>query len=319
MRQGLCQYENERVLVSQATLEQMAQTAFGIPLILPDHVEQAELEANLEQYLCGRVADMHYDAETDLWMAHCVVDTEEGVDLFNKRWGVSTSYSVEKKGPAGTLNAVSYDSEITEGKYLHLAIVEHPRYEMAVNPVFYNSADLQIENKNLTIEQTKKEGVPMLKLWRTKREEVKENASDMMIDVDGKEVSMNELVEAYKSSKKNAEVEPNKEEEPVVVNEEPKPEDEDEKLNAEVEALLSSVEAEEKKPEDEEKKNEDEEKKPEDEEKKNEEDPEEAKKTDERFNALRLASFQSYDNAAVGDFKTIQERAAIGRAKYGNK
>jgi DNA repair exonuclease SbcCD nuclease subunit len=318
MRQGLCQYENERVLVSQATLEQMAQTAYGIPLILPDHVEQAELEANLEQYLCGRVADMHYDAETDLWMAHCVVETEEGVDLFNKRWGVSTSYSVEKKGPAGTLNAVTYDAEITEGKYLHLAIVEHPRYEMAVNPVFYNSADLQIENKNLTIEQTAKEGVPMLKFWRVKREEVKENASDMMIDVDGKEVSMNELVEAYKSSKKNAEVEPKKEDEPAVNAEvEIEVEDEDEKLNAEVEALLSSVEAEEKKPEDEEKKNE--EPKEEDEEKKNEEDPEEAKKTEERFNAMRLASFQSYDNAAVGDFKTIQERAAIGRAKYGNK
>jgi len=337
MRAGLCQYEDERVNVPQASLEKMAQTAFGIPLII-DHVDQSELENQLDQVVCGRVADMHYDTDTDLWMAHCVVETEEAIQKLESGWGVSTSYEVVSKGAGGTLNAVDFDATIEDGKYLHLAIVEHPRYEMAVNPKFYNSRNLQSTKPSLTLKESiALKGVSMFRLFRTKSEEVKENSSEMEIEVDGEKVALNELVQAYKQAKAQ----------PVDVEHVVMQEDEEEKMNAEVDALLAEVEKEEEvapsieieveAPEKEEEKevleqlceveeNEKEEEKEEKEQMKDEEEKMNSlsfadglKQTNERFNALKQASFKSImDNGASG-YQTIHERAALGRSRYGTK
>jgi hypothetical protein len=323
MRAGLCQYDDERVLVSNETLAAMAKTSFGIPLILPEHVEQSELEKNLDQYLAGRVADMHYDEKEDLWMAHCVADTQEAVDLFSKGWGVSTSYRVDKKGPGGTLNAVEYGSEIQAGTYLHLAIVEKPRYEMATDPVFYNSVSLTSETESHTIENSEpKKGAFTMKFWKTKREEVKENdASEIEIEIDGEKVPLTNLIEAYKASKNavpaatpaetpaetpavNEEpgVEPGKPEpkpgeKPVESSEKPAEPTDEEQVNT----LLASLENEE----------------PKDEEKPKEKEEVEGKKNS-RFNSMREASSNSntLDNGLAG-FLTIHERAELGKKRYG--
>jgi hypothetical protein len=315
MRAGLCEYSEERVLVTNETLAKMAQTSFGIPLII-DHVEQEELEKNLEKYICGRVASMHYDAAQDLWMAHCVADTEEAVTLFDKGYGVSTSYQVDNKADGGTLNGVKYNSEIIEGTYLHLAIVENPRYEMAKDPVFYNSKELTKKSDNSNIElPTPQEGEFVMKFWRTKREEVKENSSDMEVEIDGENVSMSALVVAYKAVKLNAK----KNDE----DKEKKEKEEEEKLNAEADALLKDLEKDDKKnAEDEEV---DKKKKDEEEEKKNAEEAEEKKKKDEeknkknsRFDSMQNSSDKSVLNNEIQQFKTLQQRAEIGRQRYGS-
>lgn len=335
MRAGLCQYEDERVHVPQDTLEKMKETAYGIPLII-DHLDQAQLEANLDRVLVGRVADMHYDEDTDLWMAHCVVETEDAIKKLESGWGVSTSYEVLSKGAGGTLNAVEFDATIEDGKYLHLAIVEHPRYEMAVNPKFYNSRELTQQKPSLTIvsDNESKGVLSMFKLFKTKREEVKENSSEVEIEVDGEKVSLNALVEAYKKNKM------------VPVDVEHVMEVEDDKLNAEVEELLSSIEIEiegedkgepEVSPEEkmgamdmpadqkcaevmpDEMKNKEEEEKPKKEEEKHNSFTEGLAASNERFNALKEASFKAVlDNGAAG-FQTLQERAALGRSRYGSK
>jgi hypothetical protein len=332
MRAGLVQYENERVLVSNETLAEMAKSSFGIPL-LSDHIEQAEIEkdidAAIEKYGCGRVAEMTYDTATDLWMAHCVVDTQEGVDLFAKKYGVSTSYQVEQKGTGGTLNGVEYNAEILAGKYLHLAIVENPRYEMAKDPVFMNSADLTQKNDSSSLETvTENKGVLNMKFWKTKREEVKENASDLEIEVDGQKVSFDALVSAYKEvknnkGKKNEDDKEKKEGE----GEDKKPEDEpkdnakeaEEKLNAEVDALLNSLETEDKDNETEDKDNETEDK----DEKANEGEDEEKKEKEEkknaRFDALKNAKDKAVLDNEIAGFKTLAERADLGRQRYGKK
>jgi hypothetical protein len=322
MRAGLCQYEEERVLVKNEALAALSKTCYGIPLIMPEHVEVEELEQNLDKYLVGRVADMHYDDAKDVWLAHCVADTQEAVDLFEKGWGVSTSYVVESKGEGGTLNAVPYDAEVLTGKYLHLAIVEHPRYEMAKDPTFYNSADaprqLTPEPAVDTIKNSESiSGDKLMKFFRTKREEVKENSEGVEIEIDGEKVPLTNLVEAYKASKMNAEPPPpaqvpeeKPEEKTAEALPEEKPEDEkpaveneEKDLDEEVKNLLASLET--------------------DEEKKNEEEPEEKKeekdeKKNERFNSLKQKSEQTetLDNGLSG-YKTLHELAAIGRQRYG--
>lgn len=335
MRAGLCQYEDERVHVPQESLERMVKTAYGIPLII-DHLSQDELEANLEKVIVGRVADMHYDEKADLWMAHCVVETEDAIQKLESGWGVSTSYEVLRKGAGGTLNAVEFDSTIEDGKYLHLAIVQNPRYEMAVNPKFYNSRELTQQKPSLTIvnDNVSKGVFSMFKLFKTKREEVKENSSDVEIEVDGEKVSLNALVEAYKKNKM------------VPVDVEHVMEVEDSALNAEVDKLMQEVEMEIGKPEDEaeskpeekmgaadmpadqkcaevmpdeKKENEEKEEKPEEMEEKHNSFAEGLTASNERFNALKEASFKAVlDNGANG-FQTLTERAALGRSRYGSK
>ena len=175
----------------------------------------------------------------------------------------------------------------------------------------------------------------MFKLFKTKREEVKENSSDVEIEVDGEKVSLNALVEAYKKNKMV----------PVEVEHMV----DDEKLNKEVEELLSSVEIEIESPEEEEEKepevaeqkyheekevmpdemkNEEEEKEEEKEQEAEEKEEEKMNalsfeqglaQSNERFNSLKEASFKSIlDNGAAG-FQTLQERAALGRSRYGSK
>jgi hypothetical protein len=339
MRAGLCQYKEERVFVPQSTLEKLAKTAYGIPVII-DHQDDEALKAalargNFDDVAVGRVADMHYDTETDLWMAHMVIDTQEALDLFAQGYGVSTSYEVTADSEGGTFNAVPFDRTIDDGKYLHLAIVENPRYEIAVKPVFYNSVDgddrpcLTLKDEVRTIETvSNSQGEkPMFKLFRTKREEVKENSDDMMVEVDGKQVAMNELIEAYKNAKKNEEPEDEEkpeneapevlqkdEEKPNEVEIEIKPEDEDEDLDAQVNALLASVEEEEKKnAEDAEAKAKEEEEKKNAEEKEKAE--EEAKKN--RYNSLNnAADIVRMQNSS--EPVSLFEKAEIGRKRYGS-
>ena len=345
MRAGLCEYSDERVLVSNDTLAAMAKTSFGIPLIMPEHVELEELKNNLEKYLCGRVADMHYDEEADLWMAHCVADTQEALELFEKGWGVSTSYQVDKKGTGGTLNAVEYNAEILEGTYLHLAIVEHPRYEMAKNPTFYNSKELTHKSASSSIEtNTPQKGVSSMKFFRTKREEVKENASDLEIEIDGEKVSIQTLTNAYKASKKNDEElgkEPGKEENKKNEEEDKKKEEEnkkneeedkkkdneaEEKMNAEVDKLLKDLEGDDKENESEDDKEKDDKSNDDDsnaDDKKNSEAADEKKveadKKNTRFNSMKAAKDNAVLDNELAGFKTLAERAAVGRTRYGNK
>lgn len=165
----------------------------------------------------------------------------------------------------------------------------------------------------------------MFKLFKMSRQEVKENSDDMMVEVDGKQVAMNELIEAYKNAKKNEEP---KDEEVKPENEveiEIKPEDEDEvkpenegeddeDIDAQVNALLASVEEEEKKnAEDEAKAKEEEEKKNAEEKEKAEE---EAKKN--RYNSLNNAADRgTMQNSS--EPVSLFEKAEIGRKRYGSK
>jgi hypothetical protein len=202
MRAGLCAYESpkETVLVTQEVLAACADTAHGIPVVIYHQEVNSE---NVEEVVVGRVADLHHDAESGNWDAHFVVDSQEAVDLLKKGWGVSTSYAVMEKASGGTLNAVPYDYEVAKLQYRHLAIVEHPRYEMAKNPVFYNSkedgcgvvADVATMKDSHPKATEKSPMIGVIKrLWKVAREEVKMNeGEELYAEVDGKEVKLSSI------------------------------------------------------------------------------------------------------------------------------
>ena len=208
MRKGLCRYADETVFLGQSTLETMAKTVHGIPVVVEHHNDINA--ANVEQLTVGRVADMHYDADRDEWDVHFVVDNEEAVSLLKNGWGVSTAYRIAQSGPGGTYNNVPYDREVTGAKYDHLAIVKNPRYEMAVDPVFYNSKDgLKTPDQGGNIDTSiPKKGETMFgKIFRTKREEVKLNeGEEMYVMVGETEMKLDDVVAAVHDAemKKNS-------------------------------------------------------------------------------------------------------------------
>jgi hypothetical protein len=324
MRSGLCKYDKETILVTKESLQNMAPTIQGVPVVI-EHPEEKITTENIDRLrVVGRVADMHYDDSSETWYAHFVIEDDEAVKLLQQGYGVSTAWIGQKYASGGTFNNCPYDKEVIEAKYEHLAIVKNPRYEMAFNPIFCNSKDRH-NNDNIDniINVEKKESISMIgKLFKKiiQKEEVmvnsneeytvevdgkelplkeaieqiklnaKEEAKCNEVDVDGEKMSVNELVDAYKNLKK-ASLEK---------------EEEDKKRENEAE--------EEKKKEEEAKKNAENE----EEETKKEEEKEEKAKKNSRFNELD----ELHKNGKAIDqveFLSVHERVELGKSKYGSK
>lgn len=222
MRRGLCAYPNETILVSQNALQILAPSAQGIPVVI-DHPNELITEDNISQLpVVGRVGDLHYDDIDDTWYAHFIIDRQEGIDLLQEGWGISTAWFGEKYAGGGTYNNVPYDRELLEGKYEHLAIVKTPRYEMATDPIFLNSKTCKSDNNvpkiinNDSMNSNHKKASNMIsKIFKkliTKEEIHTNEGEELFVDVDGKEMPISHLVDELKKNKKNEDEKKDKEE-----------------------------------------------------------------------------------------------------------
>ena len=330
MRSGVCRYPNESILVTKAALDQLKDSAIGIPVIIEHPEEKITDESIKTMPVVGRVADLHYIEDEELWYAHFVVDTAEAVALLENGYGVSTAWYGVKYGESGTYNNTPYDRELLEGRYEHLAIVANPRYEMARNPIFMNSMDRQnvlSEDKLITVKP--KENISMLgKVFRKliSREEIMTNANEsFVVDVDGKEIDLKDAVEA--ASKMG--------EKPMINGEDKVDVDgEQVSINDLVKAYKASKA---KKNEDEEKDDEKDEKKEaqKNEDEKGEEKSDEKKENSVDLEAVRVAAEEkiaaearhkeiedAHLNAMTfnpNEYLTVSERVKLGKARYGSK
>jgi hypothetical protein len=224
MRRGLCAYSKETILVSQETLIKLSPSAMGIPVVI-DHPSELITDENIKDInTVGRVADLHYESYEDSWYAHFVIDKQEGIDLLQNGWGVSTAWFGDKYADGGTHNNVGYDRELLEGRYEHLAIVKTPRYEMAVNPIFLNSNTCKDNNTDSTIDNTyvkkiiETERAPNMigKLFKrlVTREELKTNeGEELFVNIDGKDIALNDVIKEVTELKMNTKKEEEKKEE----------------------------------------------------------------------------------------------------------
>lgn len=217
MRKGIVQYPKEKILVSQEALACLADSAKGIPVVM-DHPKEVLTEETIREIeVAGRVVSMDYDFIDDLWYANFVVDHQMAVDYLKDGWGISTAWFGDKYTGGGTVNNVPYDRELLEGRYEHLAIVKSPRYEMARNPIFLNSALQSNDTKDKITTDTitknepiqtnsKKDGGMISKLFKrlTTREELKTNeGEEIIVDVDGSEMTLSALVSELKDLRLN--------------------------------------------------------------------------------------------------------------------
>ena len=342
--------EPYRIFISEKTLRQMDPTFAGCPVFV-QHVDEIEQNIDdLRQNADGWVIESFFnEADGKHWVKFVVV-SENGSDAIRKGWGLSNCYIPKKLGPAGKWNNVSYAKEITEGQYEHLAIVSNPRYEESfimspdafkdynqkhredlkklsntkgINSMklkFFekkkveNDKGVDVESLSVLLPKSGKEKTISQLVNEVDEMEMKGNKCNMsdMVDVEGVEMSVEDLLKKHKAIKDELEALKAKPEEEEEVEDEEDELDEEEVEDVEEDALakdkaLEIAEHEEEEIAEAKKQNELEKKRAEKEKK---------KKSAEKAERLRNAHKKVTEEVARVDL--AEDRVARGKARYGS-
>lgn len=215
---GVAQYYEatgpEMILVQLDTLKKMNPSYKGKPVYV-QHVNEVNLE-KLQEEAAGYVVESIYNPLDGAMWAKMVIVSDEGHQVIAQDWKVSNSYiitSIDKT--KGTWHNVDYDAEVMAGEYNHLALVPNPRYEEAVilteEAYKQYNAKKEEELKNL---QNAKGEKPMFNLFKKSKVENtdKLDLKNTYVAVNGKDVSLEEMIknvvdfEKKEEPKKNEEV-----------------------------------------------------------------------------------------------------------------
>lgn len=191
------------VLITKETLDKFINTMVGCPVII-NHKDINK--DNVEKERVGVVSNVWYN-ESDGWY-YCdgILFDKDAIDLVKKKgWNVSCSYDFVSDFESKTHNGKKLDAEFTDGNFLHLALVDNPRYERA--NIVVNSADNWLEPENIdywfstktgvkipvakdqTKEQALKNFVTEKTKQRIKRDKKKNEAIDILYHVVGKDLN----------------------------------------------------------------------------------------------------------------------------------
>jgi len=135
---GVISYEDVGqglVLVGRAALDRMRPSFVGMPVFNFVHkdIEAEEAfdfeNAAKETMAVGIISDVGVGDDGWDWAEMLIWDEETQTNIDEKGFLVSCAYDVLKSDGPGKHNGVDYDEEVLDGKYVHMAIVDNPRYE----------------------------------------------------------------------------------------------------------------------------------------------------------------------------------------------
>lgn len=134
---GIISYDDKAqgvVLVSKDALDRMAPSFRGCPVINVAHNDaSADNAFNFEEGAAsppdGIVTRVYWGDDGWQWCDFLVWDEETQRNIDELGFSVSCAYLPMDYADGGTWHEIPYDEEVTNGTYLHLAIVEQPRYE----------------------------------------------------------------------------------------------------------------------------------------------------------------------------------------------
>lgn len=188
-------------LLRKETIDEALNTAIGNPLTVGHISTKLSDFAGREH---GRTDRVHYNADSGWYICEGSVSTDEARERIKRGERPSCGYSVLEFGPGGIYHNIPYEAEIKRIKFHHLAIVDNPRYEgadirlnskptPAMFKIFKNIFSKDAAGKDqTTVEETTLPG-------------------ETMIEVDGKQVRLNELtaakIAADAAAKKKADAE----------------------------------------------------------------------------------------------------------------
>lgn len=146
---GLVGYEQEGYgisLLKKQTIDANLESFIGKPVTI-EHPKRGEAYNAV-----GKVDMAEYNASDGWYWCGGELTDEKAIRLVNNGVSVSCGYTIPEKGEMvkrnSRYNNVRYDSEITNLRFTHLAIVQRPRYEEA--GIRLNSIPVEEEKANQT-------------------------------------------------------------------------------------------------------------------------------------------------------------------------
>ncbi len=208
---GLAQYENkQKVFLNENTLRDMDSTFAACPVFV-EHVNEVEQNLDeLRKEADGWVVESFFNqADGKHWVKFVIV-SEQGKQAVRKGMKLSNCYVANDFGPGGRWNGIPYEQEITKATYEHLAIVSNPRYEESVimNPEQFKKYNEEKLSELKRISNSIKEKPKMVFNWfkKEKVESPELEAMSVTLPLSGKEVSIVRLInEADEMEKKKGE------------------------------------------------------------------------------------------------------------------
>ena len=142
---GLAHYkELGDIVITKETLDKFIQTMVGCPVII-DHKDVTD--KNVDKLRVGTISRVWYNEADGWYYCEGVLTDDEAIDLVkNQGWNVSCSYSFVSDDTQKTYHGKPIDMEFVDGEFLHLAIVEDPRYEGANIVVNSNEEIKEVDN-----------------------------------------------------------------------------------------------------------------------------------------------------------------------------
>lgn len=197
---GVAEYREKdhsyRIFLSQDTLQKMNKSFSGKPVYV-EHVEEVNLK-NLQTEADGYVVESFYNPYDGKTWAKFIVITDKAKDHIKRGWQLSNSYFPTGFAAGGEWNGVTFEKEITEGEFEHLAIVSNPRYAESIilTPEQFKEYNLKKEQEIKKIANSK--GASKMKFNFFKKQKV-ENSTDLesmsvMLPKSKTEISIEKLI-----------------------------------------------------------------------------------------------------------------------------
>ncbi len=179
---GVAQYNDAngndyKILLRGETLKKMDKTMQGKPAFV-EHVGKVETDRKkLQNAADAWVVESFYNQYDGKHWSKFITVTDEADEAIANGFTLSNAYDPVFNGQNGIWNAISYENEVVDGCYEHLAIVQNPRYNESI---ILTPEQFKEYNENLkqdlerdrisNSQQEKKMGVKDLFFKRTKIE-----------------------------------------------------------------------------------------------------------------------------------------------------
>lgn len=134
---GLAEYQEPdgssfRIFINEDTIRKMGPTFSGRPIFV-EHVEEVDQDlGELRKEADGWVIESFFNAADGKTWAKFIVVSERGLTAIRQGYRLSNAYIPKGFGTGGLWNGVTYQKEVLDGEFEHLAIVQNPRYEESV-------------------------------------------------------------------------------------------------------------------------------------------------------------------------------------------
>ena len=127
---GVAHYEEfGDVLITKETLDKFINTMVGAPVIIK---HKDITDKNVDKERVGVISNVWFNQMDGWYYCDGIIWDKQAIDLVkNQGWNVSCTYDFESDKQPKTHNGKKIDMEFTDGEFLHLALVDNPRYERA--------------------------------------------------------------------------------------------------------------------------------------------------------------------------------------------